>query len=92
DRHLRWELADKLEQLPGRLRSAGDVLRRSAELRIENIEQAMTPGFSTADELVREMGFGAGLGLPNIKKNSDVMHLKSERGKPTKLEIIVYYY
>lgn len=59
---------------------------------IENIEQAMTPGWSTADELVREMGFGAGLGLPNIKKNTDVMHLKSEKGKPTKLEIIVYFY
>jgi anti-sigma regulatory factor (Ser/Thr protein kinase) len=58
---------------------------------ISDIDQAMTPGFSTADELVREMGFGAGLGLPNIKKNSDVMHLKSEFGKPTKLEIIVYF-
>jgi serine/threonine-protein kinase RsbT len=59
---------------------------------IEDLDQAMTPGFSTADELVREMGFGAGLGLPNIKKNSDVMHLKSEKSKPTKLEIIIYFY
>jgi serine/threonine-protein kinase RsbT len=59
---------------------------------IDDLDQALIPGFSTADELVREMGFGAGLGLNNIKKNSDVMHLKSERGKPTKLEIIIYFY
>src|SRR5690554_6276402 len=37
---------------------------------IEDIDQAMVPGYSTADDLVRELGFGAGLGLPNIKKNS----------------------
>jgi len=58
---------------------------------IADIEQAMEPGFSTADELVREMGFGAGLGLANIKKNSDVMHLVSAAGEPTVLEILLYY-
>ncbi|HPR17252.1 MAG TPA: ATP-binding protein [Candidatus Cloacimonadota bacterium] len=58
---------------------------------MEDIEQSMTPGYSTADEMVREMGFGAGLGLPNIKKNSDVLHIVSERGKNTVLEIIIYY-
>jgi anti-sigma regulatory factor (Ser/Thr protein kinase) len=58
---------------------------------IADIEQAMVPGWSTADDLVREMGFGAGLGLPNIKKNSDLLHIVSEPNGPTKLEIIIYY-
>jgi anti-sigma regulatory factor (Ser/Thr protein kinase) len=58
---------------------------------ISDIEQAMVPGWSTADDLVREMGFGAGLGLPNIKKNSDVLHIVSEYGQPTTLEIIIHY-
>lgn len=58
---------------------------------IKNIEQALEPGFSTADDLVREMGFGAGLGLPNIKKNSDIMHIDSELGKSTLLEMYIFY-
>jgi len=58
---------------------------------IEDIQKALEPGFSTAIEYVREMGFGAGLGLPNIKKNSDVMHLDSEKGRNTILEIITYF-
>jgi len=58
---------------------------------IGDIDQAMVPGFSTADDLVREMGFGAGLGLPNIKKNSDIMHIVSERGSSTLLEIFIFY-
>lgn len=60
-------------------------------LGIEDIYKALEPGFSTAVEYVREMGFGAGLGLPNIKKNSDVMHLDSVRGRNTILEIITYF-
>ena len=58
---------------------------------IADIEQAMTPGYSTADEMVRELGFGAGLGLPNIKKNSDALHIHSERGNPTLLEFLIYF-
>lgn len=58
---------------------------------ISNIAQAMVPGWSTADDLVREMGFGAGLGLPNIQKNADLLHIDSEAGGTTTLEIIVYY-
>lgn len=57
---------------------------------IENIDQAMQVGFSTASSSVREMGFGAGMGLPNIKKNSDKLTLKSELGKGTELEIEAY--
>ena len=58
---------------------------------IEDLNKALEPGFSTAVEYVREMGFGAGLGLPNIKKNSHAMHLDSIRGRNTVLEIIIYF-
>lgn len=58
---------------------------------IPDIEQAMIPGFSTADDLAREMGFGAGLGLPNIKKNCDVMYIKSASGSSTCLAFIVFF-
>lgn len=57
---------------------------------IEDIDLAMQEGYSTASEKVREMGFGAGMGLPNIKKNSDVFNIESVPGVGTKLEIIVY--
>ena len=57
---------------------------------IQNIDQAMQIGYSTASPEVREMGFGAGMGLPNIKNNSDEFHLESEVGVGTKLEIVVY--
>ena len=54
---------------------------------IEDIEWAMKPGYSTATEEMREMGFGAGMGLPNIKKNSDIFQIQSKTGKGTILEI-----
>lgn len=57
---------------------------------IENMELAMKEGFSTATEKMREMGFGAGMGLPNIKKNSDEFKITSEPGKGTSLDIIIY--
>jgi len=59
---------------------------------IADIEQAMVPGFSTADDLVREFGFGAGLGLPNIQKNSDALHIESAAGQPTLVEFLVFFY
>jgi len=55
---------------------------------IEDIELAMKPGYSTATEEVREMGFGAGMGLPNIKKNSDHFDIRSVVGKSTRLEMV----
>jgi len=58
---------------------------------IKDIEESMAPGFSTADSVMRELGFGAGLGLPNIKKNSDVLHISSRENKPTCLEIIIFF-
>jgi len=52
---------------------------------IPNIELAMQPGYSTASDEMRERGFGYGLGLPNIKKNSDVFRLESEVRKGTRV-------
>ena len=57
---------------------------------IENIQQAMQEGFSTASPKVREMGFGAGMGLANINKNADKLNITSQVGKGTKVEIITY--
>ena len=56
---------------------------------IPDIEKAMQAGFSTASAKVREMGFGAGMGLQNIKNNADKLSIQSEVGVGTKLEIIV---
>ncbi len=50
---------------------------------IADIDQAMQEGFSTATDEIRELGFGAGMGLPNMKKYSDSMDIKSEVGKGT---------
>lgn len=57
---------------------------------IPDISQAMQEGFSTASSKVREMGFGAGMGLPNIQKNADKMEISSEVGIGTTLEIIMF--
>jgi len=57
---------------------------------IPDVEQAMQPGFSTASPTVQEWGFGAGMGLPNIKKCADKMYINSAVGKGTKLEVIIY--
>jgi anti-sigma regulatory factor (Ser/Thr protein kinase) len=53
---------------------------------IPDIELAMQPGWSTASQKVREMGFGAGMGLCNIKSFSDSFHISSEVGKGTHLK------
>jgi serine/threonine-protein kinase RsbT len=57
---------------------------------IADIDKAMKEGFSTATRQVREMGFGAGMGLANIKKNSDSMKISSIPGEGTILELITY--
>lgn len=57
---------------------------------IENIEKVMQPGYSTAADWVRELGFGAGMGIPNIKKCSDKMRLTSIPGKGTTLVVEVH--
>lgn len=58
---------------------------------IADIELAMQAGFSTASKQVREMGFGAGMGLPNMKKNTDELQIESEVGKGTKVKMVNYF-
>jgi len=53
---------------------------------IANVEQALKPGFSTASEWVRELGFGAGMGLPNIQNSSESLEIESVPGQGTVLK------
>jgi serine/threonine-protein kinase RsbT len=55
---------------------------------IPDLEKAMEEGFSTASREVREMGFGAGMGLPNIKRNADLMEIESTPGEGTSVRIV----
>ncbi len=56
---------------------------------IPNISLAMTEGYSTASDNVRELGFGAGMGLPNMQKYTDYMNITTEVGVGTTIEMIV---
>lgn len=52
---------------------------------IKDIDQAMQAGFSTATETIRSLGFGAGMGLPNMKKNTDSLEITSTLGVGTRI-------
>ncbi len=56
---------------------------------IPDVEKAMQEGFSTAPDDVRNLGFGAGMGLPNIKKYSDDLQIETKLGEGTKLTITI---
>ncbi len=56
---------------------------------IPDVEQAMFPGFSTAPVWIQELGFGAGMGLNNIKKCADSFEIESTPGTGTRLDIII---
>lgn len=56
---------------------------------IANIDLAMQEGYSTAPDYVREMGFGAGMGLPNIKRSADQFEIHSKVGIGTTLRVVV---
>ncbi len=58
---------------------------------IENIDKAMQEGYSTASQQVREMGFGAGMGLPNINRNADKLDIRSTPGVGTELDIVINF-
>jgi len=58
---------------------------------IEDIERAMEEGFSTAPDEVRSLGFGAGMGLPNMKRSVDEFKIMSEIGKGTTVVMKVYF-
>ena len=56
---------------------------------IRDVEKAMQEGYSTADDRVRELGFGAGMGLPNMKKYTDEMNITTEIGVGTVVDMAV---
>jgi anti-sigma regulatory factor (Ser/Thr protein kinase) len=56
---------------------------------IPDVGLAMQPGYSTASDEIREMGFGAGMGLPNIKNNADTLQIHSVVGRGTTLEMAI---
>lgn len=56
---------------------------------IKDIEKAMQAGFSTATDRIRSLGFGAGMGLPNMKKYSDDMKIETTLGVGTTVTLII---
>ena len=66
-----------------------DIIMTDEGQGIPDIELAMQEGYSTASVEMQEMGFGAGMGLPNIKRNSDQFDIQSQIGVGTKLNIII---
>ncbi len=58
---------------------------------IEDVDLAMAEGYSTATKEIQEMGFGAGMGLPNIKKNTDYLDIRSRAGDHTEIEMLLYF-
>lgn len=57
---------------------------------IEDIDLAMQAGYSTAPDNIRSLGFGAGMGLPNMKKNADELEIESEVGVGTTVRMRVF--
>ncbi|MEG1823990.1 MAG: ATP-binding protein [Cloacibacillus sp.] len=68
-----------------------DLVAKDEGPGIPDISKAMIEGYSTATEEAREMGFGAGMGLPNIKRNCDEFDIESTIGKGTTLKCVVYF-
>ena len=58
---------------------------------IANVELAMQEGFSTASDNIRSLGFGAGMGLPNMKRYTDSMTIETKPGKGTTIVMTVNY-
>lgn len=56
---------------------------------IADLDLAMQEGYSTAPESAREMGFGAGMGLPNIKRNADDLNIETALGRGTTVTIVI---
>lgn len=66
-----------------------EIILKDSGPGIADIDQAMQAGYSTAPDSIRSLGFGAGMGLPNMKKNSDDMEISSVVGKGTTITMRV---
>jgi anti-sigma regulatory factor (Ser/Thr protein kinase) len=77
-----------------RLRLYDDTIEISAQDEgpgIPDVDEAMREGFSTANEWVRSLGFGAGMGLPNVKRVADDFSIESEMGKGTSVRATIVW-
>jgi anti-sigma regulatory factor (Ser/Thr protein kinase) len=68
-----------------------EVVIRDRGPGIPDISLAMQEGYSTASPRVREMGFGAGMGLPNIKRNCDSLDIESTVGVGTTVKMVTFF-
>ena len=75
-----------VEMSPDRI----DMVLKDTGKGIPDIDKAMQAGYSTAADEVRSLGFGAGMGLPNMKKNTDEMRIESTVGVGTTVYMTVY--
>lgn len=66
-----------------------EIIAKDVGPGIEDVELAMKTGYSTATSAIRELGFGAGMGLPNMKKCCDVFELDSKFGEYTSVKMII---
>ena len=66
-----------------------EIILKDSGPGISDIEKAMQAGYSTAPDSIRSLGFGAGMGLPNMKKNSDSMEISSAVGVGTTITMRV---
>ena len=64
-----------------------EVILKDSGPGIPDIEKAMQEGFSTAPDNIRSLGFGAGMGLPNMKRNADDFHITSSAGEGTTIQM-----
>lgn len=67
-----------------------EIIVRDGGVGIPDLDLAMQEGWSTADEDVIRLGFGAGMGLPNIKKNTDLLEIETARGEGTKVKMVIF--
>jgi CBS domain-containing protein/anti-sigma regulatory factor (Ser/Thr protein kinase) len=84
-----------IHSLGGRINTSIDAIKVRIKATdrgpgIENVDLAMQEGWSTAGPLARELGFGAGMGLPNIKRCADEFVIQSELGGGTRLQAAVF--
>jgi len=84
-----------IHSLGGRINTSIDAIKVRIKATdrgpgIENVDLAMQEGWSTAGPLARELGFGAGMGLPNIKRSADEFVIQSELGGGTRLQAAVF--